>query len=1254
MRFHLTAIVAETNMIGPLERAVAALREEGLRVEMTTAHTTELTVNGSIWSALESTDAAIISMINTDQEARLLLERLRANRPWVTLVYNCQPELMTLSRCGEFDADRLNDQGYVQTLARALQRLGSPLPPVAHVIMAASVRAADRIPDNHPDLQGLKTYGTSAQYWANPSPQNLRRMLQFVAGRVASARRDDGGSGLPPVEPPIRYPQVGLWHPELDRPITHLDEYLAWYRSTGRSLDRGTVGVLLFRQFVLSENSEHYRAAISALEARGLGVIAGFASLDNTPLVEDYFNKVGIDLLLNLTGFNLVGSMGRPNPEAAVTLLDQTDVPYIVAAPLLFQSQSEWHANPTGLHPAQVAIQVVTPELEGGIEPRIYGGPAESTVFSPVNEHVERLAKRAARWVSLRRKPISSRRVAITIFSFPPDKGSVGTAAYLDVFQSLFNTLQALKAEGYDVSVPNDAEELRRMLTGEAGSPHERERLPLAARLGTDEYCRLVPEHTRVARLFGPAPGRLDADEEGLAIRGVHLGNVFVGIQPSFGYEGDPMRLLLDPGASPSHSFCAYYAWLQHSFAADLLIHFGTHGALEFMPGKQVGLTPSCYPDALVGDLPHLYVYSANNPSEATIAKRRSGAVIVSHLSPPLSQSGLYKELAALRDGIHEWEERRESGRGAAAAWATLVALAERAAFAQSDWPSHNAEAVVSWLKERLLEVEERLIPIGLHVIGRPLDPENLACYLSAEAHSGRERLGITDLDGWIETLREPCEDDEELNNKGSTDQAPNVHPQADTVIAALAGGGPTAAREALARLGVGEAVQASAEDFQRWLGHLERHRSLLTADGEVKGLLRAASGRYLPPSPGGDPVRRPDSLPTGRNIHALDPYKIPSPVAQAVAQESIDLFLNEYVALHGAYPESVALVLWGTDNIKNQGESVAQALYLLGVRPVEDSLGRMSRLSLIPLQELGRPRIDVVMSVSGIFRDIFGVTADLLQQAVDLAAAADEPDELNYVRRNVSSAAHRLRVDEAQAALRVFSNSAGAYGTGVNHVIDESDWEDQGELAHLFIHRKAYALGRGDGQNAETIFAEALAGVEATLQNVDSSEIGLTDVDHYYEYLGGLNAAVKHVGGRAAAAYITDTLGETPKVRTLTDEVALEVRTKLLNPKWHNALLRHGYQGVHEIANRLDHTFGWSATSDAVPAWVYEAATDTFAGDARMSERLRELNARSFKRMVGRLLEADARGYWRPDPDRRALLSHLFDDLEAAEEELA
>ena len=531
-------------------------------------------------------------------------------------------------------------------------------------------------------------------------------------------------------------------------------------------------------------------------------------------------------------------------------------------------------------------------------------------------------------------------------------------------------------------------------------------------------------------------------------------------------------------------------------------------------------------------------------------------------------------------------------------------------------------DAKVFALYEQLLEIEQRLIPTGLHVFGRASSAGEKIDLLKMIASFDRPEVGVRALpeNAVEEAVRE------------------FVRAGTETAVRSL------------------EQKGLSSDVTRPVFALLETVSTKLQTNNELDSLVRALRGEFIEPGPGADIIQNPDILPTGRNTHAINPYSVPSAVAFARSEVVANSLLERYRNENGRYPEAMALVLWGLDNIKTQGEGVAQALWLLGTRPVRDALNRTTNVEAIPLAQLGRPRIDVVMTVSGIFRDLFSPTVQLLDKAVRLVAQLDEPLESNYVRKHVLQQVEQDACDLDDAAVRVFSNAPGNYGTNVNFMVMDSQWEREETLGDLFVTRKCFAYGRDskgsaiEGREARVAMDRALARVEATYQNIDTFEIGLTDVDHYFEYLGGVSKAVEKRAKARPAIYLSDSLSREVKIRTLEETVRLETRAKTLNPKWYEGMLKHGFRGVAEIENHVSNTFGWSATADAVDDWIYSEVANTFLFDESMLERLRDLNPHSAHSLVQRLLEANGRGYWDVD---ESVLEKLRDISRSLEDQL-
>ena len=1091
--------------------------------------------------------------------------------------------------------------------------------------------------------QDVRAYFLAMQYWLAGSQDNIQGLVSLLVDRYAAGPRAVL-RGLK-VAPPLEYPEVGVYHPRLKTETTQrLSPRLADLPRVATSGSQGTVGVLLLRSYVLAGNTAHYDGVITALEARGLKVVPAFASgLDNRPAVQEFFMKDGrpsIDALVSLTGFSLVGGPAYNDSRAAQDLLAQLDLPYLAVAPVEFQTLDSWGASGQGLMPVEATMMVSIPELDGATGNMVYGGRGSAGAtactgcakgcrfeaggahdMNTCSERANALSARVARLIALRRSKLAERKVGVVLFNFPPNAGNTGTAAYLAVFESLYNTLAALQRQGYEVQMPASVDELRERIIAGNAQRHGAQ-ANVHALIAADDHVRREKHLKAIEAAWGPAPGRQQSDGANLFVLGERFGNVFVGIQPAFGYEGDPMRLLFEKGFAPTHAFSAFYRWLREDFGAHALLHFGTHGALEFMPGKQTGLSADCWPDRLIGDMPNIYLYASNNPSEGTIAKRRAAATLVSYLTPPVAEAGLYKGLNTLKEMLERYRSLEPQAGAEAQELAELIqaqAAELDLAAATPAWGA-GAPAQIQRVNDAVLELAYTLIPYGLHVVGQPMAPQAVLETLQTCAKA------------WY-TLDLP-----------------------PAVLQTLAQGGT--AQQANQQLRSGSELAGPAATIEQ-LQQLERTRAELLKDNEIEGILRALDGRFVRPAPGGDLLRSPDVLPTGRNVHGFDPFRIPSAYAVKDGARQAQRLIERYQADGHALPESIAMVLWGTDNLKSEGGPIAQVLALMGARPRFDGYGRLAGAELIALADLGRPRIDVVISLSGIFRDLLPLQIKLLAEAAFLAASADEPLEGNFIRKHALAYQAEHGCDLETASLRVFGNADGAYGANVNMLIDNSRWEDGDELAETYSRRKGFAYGRSGKPMAQAkLLASMLADVDLAYQNLDSVELGVTTVDTYFDTLGGVSRAIQRAktakaGGQAAAVapvYIGDQTRDSHgggTVRTLGEQVALETRTRMLNPKWYESILKHGYEGVRQIETHLTNTMGWSATTGQVQPWVYEQLTQAFVLDEQMRQRLAELNPTASARLANRLLEASDRQYWQPDPQVLQALRQATEELE-------
>ncbi|NTW56438.1 MAG: magnesium chelatase subunit H [Chlorobiaceae bacterium] len=1223
-----------------------------------------------LWETLAQTlpgaDFVFGSMLFSEDVVRPLLKLLEPLTCPVCMITS-NPALVNQTRLGKFSLHKPEKQ---ETKASGIfKQWTAKLKPKhsaqENTRQLALVRNVSKLMKHLPGrARDIYVFIAAHQFWLNGSQDNLERFLCLLVERYIP-----GWKGKLPQADPVFYPDTAICHPDAPEPFLTSARYLDWHRKNRPGIKGDPVAILAMRSTVLSRNTAHLDSLVRSLESSGIhSFIVYSGGLDFRTALDQFLNRenpasIKPRLLLNATGFSLVGGPAENKAPEAVAALKKLDIPCFNLIPLSFQQVEQWRESSLGLTPMQTAFSVAIPELDGSIEPLVYAGTEAGTERTvALEKELAAVTDRVRRFVRMQETSCSDRKIAIVLFNFPPNLGNAGTAAFLDVFESLHRLLIELKNAGYRTEIPENAEKLRtlllegnRLVYGTDGN--------VEADLPVEEYRKLFPDYTGIEPFWGDAPGDILTDRKRFHILGCSLGNIFIGQQPGFGYERDPMRLLMAKDAAPNHAFAAFYTWIEKCLNADAVVHFGTHGALEFMPGKQVGLSNACWPKKLIGSLPNFYCYCVNNPSEASIAKRRGFATIVSYLSPPLEHAGLYKGLGKLKEMISAYRNSPSEE--------LLDELRELASTLELDKGllEEPEERYLAKLQNELYIVEERMIPLGLHIMGEAPTPGSLTDHLALLAAHNRPELDGKTLPELIagglrydyNRILDSMDTDMELQQQWTRISAisreavqrfigtmPHKKNPSIPVSRLFEGSLPVRISEA------GEYLHREAgirqHDMERFWHFLNTVLLNLVENHELKALLRALDGRYIPPSPGNDLVRNPEIVPTGRNIHSLDPYTIPSSHAQKAGKTSAEQLLEQYRRESGELPESIALVLWGTDNLKSDGEGIAQALALMGVRAKTDELGKIADVELLPLEELGRPRIDVVMTVSGIFRDLLTLQVRLLDRAARLAASADEPTEMNYLRKHVQEEMEERNCTFDEASNRVYSNAPGSYGANVNHLVESSSWEEESQLADAFINRKSFAVTPGgQWEECPEAMRSALKHVTLTFQNIDSYELGISDIDHYYEYLGGVSKTVEHLSRAKPKVMVGDIDGTGKKQRicSLEKMVSLEARTKMLNPKWYESMLEHGYEGVREIEAHLGNTYGWSATASAVNKWTYDQFNATFLQDSTMLERLTSLNPHATMSMTGRLLEANSRGFWEADREVIEKLQEIYEDLE-------
>ncbi len=1129
---------------------------------------------------------------------------------------------------------------------------------VAAVCRAKGIPLAALPGDDQPDpeLAGWSTLGPEAchrlwQYGVHGGLDNAGQMLAYAAGLLGADE---------PWREPAPLLRAGLYWPGLPRP-TLTDLRRAW------RADRPVAALVFYRALVQAGDLAAIDALIAALDGAGLNALPIFAvSLKDpaaAPLVQELLAEGRPTVVLNATGF-AVSSPGRRRP----TPLDEPGRP-VLQLVLAGGSEAAWRAGTRGLSPRDLAMHVALPEIDGRVLTRAvafksrsrFDPRTESDIvgFAPVADRVRFTAELAAAWAQLAELPAAERRVAVVLANYPNRDGRIANGVGLDVPASTVRLLRALAAAGYRVdSLPADGQSLvEALLAGVTNQLEGRGQRQIRVRLPIRDYLRFFDQLTedvrqRIEQKWGEPAADPHVVDGAFALAVLPLGHVVVGIQPARGYHIDPAASYHDPDLVPPHGYFAFYAWLRQSFGAHAVVQMGKHGNLEWLPGKALALSDDCFPEAALGPLPLIYPFIVNDPGEGSQAKRRSAAVIVDHLTPPLTRAEAYGPLAELERLVDEYYDAAGvDPRRTAWLRGEILALSARLGLDRDVGirPDEAADTALAKLDNHLCELKELQIRDGLHELGRAPEGGQLTDLLVALTRVPRAsgkggdasllralaadlELGFDPLDG---AMAEPWSGPRPRVLEALSDQPWRTN--GDTVerlellAQALAG----------SHLAADAGWRATGAVLDRIAASI-RPAVVDSGPAEIEAVLRALDGRFVEPGPAGAPTRgRTDVLPTGRNFFSIDSRAVPTPAAWHLGWRSAALLVERYVQEQGEWPRAVALSAWGTANMRTGGDDLAQALALIGARPLWDGAShRVTGTEILPLDLLDRPRVDVTLRVSGFFRDAFPAQIELFDQAVAAIAALDEPDEVNPI-------AARVRADQAalmaegvapdlarrRARYRVFGSKPGAYGAGLQALIDERGWQGDADLARAYVAWGGYAYGAGSEGTAEhRLFERRLSAVELVLHNQDNREHDILDSDDYYQFEGGLTAAVRHLGGQQPEIYHNDhARPETPRIRTLREEIGRIVRARAVNPKWLNGVMRHGYKGAFEIAATVDYLFAFAATARVVEDHHFDALFDAYLADDRVRTFIAEANPAALAEIALRFEEAIERGLWRP-----------------------
>jgi cobaltochelatase CobN len=1097
------------------------------------------------------------------------------------------------------------------------------------------------------------------RYCTEGGVENAELALRFAAHLI-------GRGSLPSPARPM--PSAGFWRgePEID--------------------GRPNAIVIFYRALVAGDDTAAIDALRDALDARGLNAVCLYV----TSLKDERsaaFLRAALaahppDIIINATAF------------ATATAHDDAGVLSVSGCPILQVAQAgisraSWEGSTRGLMPRDLAMHVVLPEVDGRIFAHTIAfkerGDSEAgfapTTFRPVDDRIAASAELARAWVRLRRTPSPERRVGIVLANYPSRDGRLANGVGLDTPQSLVDVLGAMRGAGYGVeNTPDNAAAMMQLL--QVGPTNVLE--GRGARSGgvswrvADYEVAFADLPEAVQRAIETRWGDPAQDPHvvnGCFRLGLHrFGNAVIGVQPARGYNIDPKATYHDPDLVPPHHYLAFYLWIRRQFDAHAVVHLGKHGNLEWLPGKSAGLSANCLPDAVLGPLPHFYPFIVNDPGEGIQAKRRSAAVIIDHLTPPLTRAELHDDLARLETLVDEYALAADLDPKRAAVIAEDILSLARAQRLDADvnvtreTPTDDA---LRALDAHLCDLKEMQIRDGLHIFGRTPEPAQRNDLLVSIARLPRSegkpqdaslhRALALDLGlGEFDPLTRDLADD-------FRGPRPNILSEISTAVWRTSG--DTVERiELLAHQLVSDSQPCDAA-WERtravldWIDAKLRPAIDACGEAEMAALLNGLDGRFVRPGPSGAPTRgRPDVLPTGRNFFAVDVRAVPTPSAWRIGRLAAERLVEGYWQEAGEWPRAIALSAWGTANMRTGGDDVAQALALIGARPLwEETSGRVTGFAIMPLSELKRPRIDVTFRVSGLFRDAFPTQMDIIGSAVRAIAELDEPDEANPIAANVRAKRLALEADgvsgeaaQRHATHRVFGSKPGAYGAGLGGLIDEGGWNDRGDLASVYLDWGGYAYGGGvQGEVARDDFADRLSAIDLVAQSQDNREHDILDSDDYYQFMGGLAATVQSLRGKAPRiAHVDTSRPEAPVSRPLSHEISRVVRGRAANPKWIAGVMRHGYKGAFEIAATVDYLFGFAASTDAVSNHHFDQLFASYLEDERVRDFMATANPAALRETAARFAEAIRRGLWTPRSNRAAYL--IAELLPEAQKEIA
>lgn len=1168
----------------------------------------------SIESALMS-DFVLLDLMGVSESAQNALgEALSKFCGNVVVTNSDRQSVRGCTKLGSFGLKKMgNKKGDEQSWEERMKK--------ARSMMRMAEKASSALPVGK--LKDVRNYFWITKYWRYANETNIKNLLALLASEYGKIKE------VPSYRPPHVVEDLVIYDPRIEQSF---QSYSDW-QSSSSYRNNTTITAILF-------NSGRY--PVDTHEAVGKFLTKLEKTMSIVPIainrITDKNNNLlkkllppGLHFILNLQAFRLgQGPMGG-NAELAIEMLRKFNVPVLHPFFITRRSVNQWRNDPHGTTPSEFLISIFLPELDGCIETIPIGAvdPDKDTWggLQILEQRIDKIITRILKWRVLQRKPAQEKKIALILYNYPPGEGGIGCGAFLDALASTEAICTALAENGYLID-PLTKEQILKTFedTGNFNCP-QWNTVQSSITIDQNEYDFLLDNaelKNHINKTWGQFPGTVMNRENAVRVPGFINGNIFIGLQPVRTQGAVSARDYHDPHCPPHHQYAAFYRWLEKTFQADAVIHVGTHGTLEFLPGKETAMSDSCYPDYLIGSMPHIYCYYSGNPSESVIAKRRSHAVMVSHLQPPFITSGLYGDLLELEKLL---DEHSAAGNLGPARKKTI----------EDDILSHAQslgwiECSIHDITHRLEEIKRSLVPGRLHTFGKPFGIGEVEDFLWQFCRIWNEddegyAFQIAQKHGWNwhAILDSPDENQDNIEVIENT------------------------CREKIRGLIHGQ-IKIKSRFDQRIF---DLHKALIN-NNELTNLCNVLDGEYLEAGLGSDVMRNPKVLPSGRNLYQFDPRAVPSPSATragiAMAENLVSLFKEK----HGRWPKSIAIVLWGLETSKTNGETVAQILHLLGVRYIRSNPWE-NRLEIIPIQELGRPRVDVTVQMSGFLRDLFPNVIELIQKALEKVGSLKESVIDNPIISHAQKTYEQLlrngyneSAAQELSLARVFGPDAAVYGTAVTGLIKTKEWEHEQELADAFTHSLRFVYTRNFfGKEMKDLLKRNLSSVEVVSQVRSSMDYEITDLDHYYEYLGGLSKAVEHTTGSKAMILVNDS--HTGKVRTESAQHAIQrgIRSRLLNPRWQNGMLSHDYHGAQEFAAKLENMVGLAATTMEVDNELFEDTTKALIFDKTLHDKLHKNNPYALRDIMERLLEAHQRGYWETDENTIEKLKSAYLNLE-------